>query len=224
MYVCIQQSAVWYKHLHLVAPQPSPQAIRFAPCDNPRAGKAPQAQGTSVRNVKPRRPRAITGCPSPAFRESTPTLALSGSCLRDLSGSCPPSRALTRLRFNPRWMQGALPVGRTIIPFWTALAEATRPSTKYQPVVAEVLDKSHTCPDPRSRATRRDPAPLVGAAPRLHHRWRVSIDCTGAINGVVEPTRRLAHEIRSFINYRTHFLLTADGSRPGGSRDPAHSC
>lgn len=42
----------------------------------------------------------------------------------------------------------------------------------------------------------------------------VSNGGTEAINGVVEKTRRLAHDFRNFSNCRIRILLAADGSRP----------
>jgi hypothetical protein len=51
----------------------------------------------------------------------------------------------------------------------------------------------------------------------------VSNGGTEAINGVVETTRRLAHDFRNFSNYRIRILLAADGSRPyqrGPRREP----
>ena len=42
----------------------------------------------------------------------------------------------------------------------------------------------------------------------------VSNGDTGAINLLIEKTRRLAHGFRNFGNYRLRILLGADGTRP----------
>jgi hypothetical protein len=50
---------------------------------------------------------------------------------------------------------------------------------------------------------------------------RISNGGTGAINLIIEKTRRLAHGFRNFNNYR--LLLVADGRRPCPRRRPRHA-
>ena len=78
----------------------------------------------------------------------------------------------------------------------------------------KLLDVLHTCPIAE-----------VARLGRSLRQWREQILAyfstggvnnggTGAINLIIEKTRRLAHGFRNFEHYRLRILLTTDGSRP----------
>ncbi len=51
---------------------------------------------------------------------------------------------------------------------------------------------------------------------------RISNGGTGAVNLIIEKTRRLAHGFRTFEHYRIRILLAASGRRPY-RRPPTHA-
>ncbi|TCO15690.1 transposase [Kribbella steppae] len=86
----------------------------------------------------------------------------------------------------------------------------------------QLLKVLHTCPIPE-----------IARLGRTLRQWREQILAyfttggvnnggTEAINEVIEKTRRLAHGLRNFTNYRLRILLAADGIRPY-RRTPTHA-
>jgi hypothetical protein len=78
----------------------------------------------------------------------------------------------------------------------------------------QLIDVLHTCPNPE-----------IARLGRTLRQWRTQILArfatggvnnggTGAINGIIEKARRLAHGFWNFDNNRLRILLAADGIRP----------
>jgi transposase len=78
------------------------------------------------------------------------------------------------------------------------------------------------------------PIPEVARLGRTLRAWRpqilayftttgVSNGGTGAVNLIIEKTRRLAHDFRNFHNYRLRILLAANGTRPYRRTPIAHA-
>ena len=91
-------------------------------------------------------------------------------------------------------------------------------------IAERVLDSFHRCPIPEvaslGRTLRSWRAEVLAYFDDDPRRYGISNGGTEAINLIIEKTRRLAHGLRNFGNYRIRILLAADGTRPWRRRQP----
>jgi transposase len=81
-------------------------------------------------------------------------------------------------------------------------------------VAERVLESVHSCPIPEIARLGRTLRAWWQQFLAYFDTGGVSNGGTGAINLIIEKTRRLAHGFRNFDNYRLRILLAAGGYKP----------